>query len=146
MNTTPNAAPTLAPEQKPNPGTLRSVDQRLKGVLVVNANIMNDATASDRDKAAAQDRFDRTLWQRGMIESLEAGKVFGVTGEGATWEQATEQASNLSAAEAATRLDAWMQEVLGDPCQGEDPANAIFRGHAEDLLNKLIDEASRIPA
>ena len=143
-----NLAPTPETEQEPRPGTVALLDQRLKKTLVVNADITSDTTGrvGEREKTRAQNRIERILWQMGMIECLQSEKAWNAANEGATSEQAAEQASNLSAAEAAGQLEVWTQRILGDPHQGEDPINAAYRGHAEDLFNKLIDEASRTPA
>ncbi len=147
MNT-PDFARVLPVDREPSPGTLEQLNQRLKKTLVVNADIIADMTGrvGQREKVSAQSNFDRILWQLGMIESLKAEKAHAAISEGATWDQAAEQELNLSAIEAATRLDSWTQETLGDPRQDEDHASTVFRGHAEDLQRMLIDEASRVSA
>lgn len=148
MHRGPDFTPAPTIEQEPTAGTLRSVDQRLRNTLVANSNIIADTTGkvTERAKASARDRFDRILWQLGMIESLEAEKAWSATQEGSTWDQATDQAANLTAAEAAAQLENWTQQVLGDPRPDEDLTTAVYRSHAEDLLYKLSDEATRTPA
>lgn len=145
MNYLFEVVPASSYEQEPSPGSLRTVEQRLDGALMIQLSVLGDATGNvgAEDKDRAQKAFNRISWQQTTIERLRNWKIHEAVSGGAEWDDATEQAANLSASEALTHLETWMEESFDAPGQSDDPALALYHGYAEDLQSKLIDEASR---
>ncbi|HEX8762966.1 MAG TPA: hypothetical protein VF733_04395 [Candidatus Saccharimonadales bacterium] len=143
MNFNIERASIPLPEQEPGAGSLRMVERRLEGALAINTGIMNDATVSEQKKDMAHKVFCRVSWQQITLERLKNWKIHEAVDGGATWSDAEEQASKLSANEALLHLEDWMQQNFDGPPHAEDPDSIACREYAEDLRSKLIDEASR---
>lgn len=135
-------------QESPKPGSLATVQERINTAYIGNILKSTDLALDERTRKSAESLAKMQDWQVGMLESLVNEKAYEeVDATGSFDSDAVRQ--EMTAVEAAQRLDRWLQEFQADP-KREERARGIsvaeVQKYADDLYSKLIDESSRTPS